>query len=101
MELIAGIPVGVVCGFVILIAMQIWMEPEGQRSIVARRVLAAALGVLAALMSFILVETACGSHYYGKGGDGVCLLAGLVVSAAAALLVFWFAWERLKPTEQA
>jgi len=56
MELIAAIAVGVICGLIILIAMWIWMEPEGRASIGARGLLAASLGVLAAPISFIVVN---------------------------------------------
>src|SRR5271157_2451731 len=96
MELIEGIPVGVVCGFIVAAATRIWMEPEGRRSIEPRRILALALGVLAGLMSFILISWAYGSHYYGKGGGEYGLLIGLIVAVIGGLLVFRLAWGRLK-----
>jgi hypothetical protein len=95
-ELIVGIPVGGVSGFIILIATWIWMEPRGRRSIVPRRVLAVALALLAALMSFILIDAAYESHYYGKGGDGYGFFIGLMIGLFVGLLVFWLAWGRLK-----
>jgi hypothetical protein len=96
MELIVGIPVGVISGFIILIAMWIWMEPEGPASIVARGLLAASLAVLAALISFIVVNGAYISRYYGKGGGEYGFLVGALAGVIGGLLVFWLAWERLK-----
>jgi hypothetical protein len=96
MEFIVGIPVGLVCGFIILAATWIWMEPQGRRSIIPRSILAVALAVLAAFMSFILINAAYESHYYGKGGGGYGSFIGLMVGLFGGLLVFWLAWRRLK-----
>lgn len=96
MEFIEGVPVGVVCGFVVAVATHIWMEPDGRRSLEPRRILALAFGVLAALLSFILSSWAYGSHYYGKGGGQYDFLIGLIVAAVVSPLVLWLAWGRLK-----
>ena len=96
MEFIEGIPVGVACAFIVAAATRIWMEPEGRRSLEPRRILALNLGVLAALLSFILTSWAYGSHYYGKGGGQYDLLIGLIVAVFTGPLVFRLAWGRLK-----
>ena len=95
-EFITGVPVGLVSGLAISVATWRRIGPQGPQSIVARGLLAALLGVLAALLGFFIVNAAYISHYYGKSGSEHDPPVAIVVGILSGLAVFWRAWKGLK-----